>query len=48
MINYLKQSQNLDVTLSLDGKQIARSAARYINDEINTITARQSRLKGVY
>ena len=41
-----KWTVNVNSTLQVDGRQIAKASARYIEEEINTNKTRSSRLAG--
>lgn len=47
LIQLLGNQAPVEVALNMDGRQIAKASARYINNEINAITKRNNRLGGI-
>ena len=47
LIDLLTTDRSINVGVQVDGRQIAKASARYINDEINAITKRSNRLGGI-
>lgn len=50
MLNVLmsERTVNVNSTLQVDGRQIARASAKYINEEITSMNTRKSRLAGTF
>lgn len=47
LIDLLTTDRSINVGVQVDGRQIAKASARYINDEINAIAKRSNRLGGI-
>lgn len=48
LLSVMQQEKDVNVGISIDGKQIAKATAQYINKEIENINTRKNRLGGVY
>ena len=46
VINCIKQQGNADISLSIDGRQIAKASAKYMETEMNLLNSRKNRLGG--
>lgn len=47
LIDLLTADRSINVGVQVDGRQIAKASARYINDEISAITRKRNRLGGI-
>ena len=47
LLKLLNVHQPIEVAVNMDGRQVAKASARYINEEINSITRRSNRLGGI-
>ena len=47
LIQLLNNQAPIQVALNMDGRQIAKASAKYMNSEINAITKRSNRLGGI-
>ena len=47
MLEMMARQQGIDVSLNIDGKQFAKATATYIDNEIQSLTNRKNRLRGV-
>lgn len=48
VLEALANSLNIDITTNIDGRAVAKSTARYMESEINSINRRKSRLGGAF
>lgn len=46
LMQLISTEKNINLSVGIDGKQVARTTAKYMNDEINTITKRKNRFGG--
>lgn len=47
LLQLLTQQKPVEVAVNMDGKQVARASAKYINNEIDSINRRKARLAGI-
>lgn len=47
LLKLLNNQSPIEVALNMDGRQVAKASARYINQEIDAITKRNNRLGGI-
>ena len=48
VLEALANSLNIDITTNIDGRVVAKSTARYMESEINSINRRKTRLGGAF
>ena len=48
LLNLIKSNININTLINLDGRQIAKASATYVQDEIDKINNRKARLSGYY